>query len=403
MVAREQLSAEQRILLEMYFHNNYVKRLQSPSFRLSRDEILRVERATRLQSKNYLWHMLRIDRNTASGGKSADRVFIATDAMTYGLEQEDELKRDKATMRLIRETIEKTLNKKAVKRATKCGMFLSSFGLHAASPDAYFELEDGTFVPVEIKCPHSFRDVTIEQMRQKLNDRQPRYVVPHTAFTVNKRGAPLFFVKNTKEHYHQMQKQMYVMNAPMCVYVVKFAANEYVISSVMRDETECAKQREVEEKEFNKWVANNSIHKKYSSAWKRQQSLLSASYTTEQAKRLAERGLFHHFGQLKCVYCDATFDAEASFDFVMQKHYCTDNSVEEDIKVAVDKFVSHSKRVESLQKHDADVDLAAQGVYHDGTTGLRTFCCNRRVSMTTTTIKHNDNCEYVKIIKMDNI
>jgi Viral alkaline exonuclease len=397
-MAARVLTKEEKDVFELYSYNNYVKRLHCNSFRLSRNDILRVERATRLQSKNPLWDMLRLDRQTASGSSNAGRSVYVTEAMNYGTRQEDVVKQDANVISLIVSTIEKTLKQKVCDSILECGMFLSAFGLFSASPDAYFVMEDGTLVPVEIKCPFTYRDDTIEKMRATLKDRQPRYSVPHTAFTVNKRGAPLFVVEKTKVHYRQMQRQMYVMDAPMCVYVVKFGT-EYVIQAVMRDQTFYLKQYETEQKLFDMLVNRNRLNKRFDKIIERKRTLIQHNYTDKQAHTLAERGLFFDYGHIKCIHCEAIFDPDSTIDFIMNRHHCSnsadyDNSTKA-INASADNFAKHSKRVESLQKNNVNVHLASEGVYHDGS-GLRTFCCGVPVKQVVVT--HTPDCGYVKML-----
>ena len=240
MVNRE-LTASQQELFNKYSYNNYVSQLTSNTFRLPLDEIMQVERATREQSNNPLWNMLRLDRQTASGSASAARSVPQSAAMSYGLCEEKLVKSDKFLVNKIQDVIEKAIKCRVVDKVLECGMFLSSLGLYSASPDAYFVAErlaeneggddddDGSggddlvFIPVEIKCPHTYKDRNVDDVRKELGDRNARYRIKHTALSVNKRGSYLFAVEQTDAHYRQMQRQMYVLNAPLCVYVVKFA------------------------------------------------------------------------------------------------------------------------------------------------------------------------------------
>jgi hypothetical protein len=389
------LSEEETELFSKYAYSNYVTRLTCNKWRIPIDEIMRVERATRDQAKNPLWNMLRLDRQTASGS-CQNRDAPQNEAMNYGSQQETVVKRNLVLVSMIEELIEKTLKLKIVDKVLECGMFLSQFGLFSASPDAYFVMETGVLVPIEIKCPWTYREKNIEDVRSGLRDRKPRYRVENTSFSVNKRGAPLFIVEKTTPHYRQMQRQMYVMNSPLCVYVVKLGM-EFVVNTVKRDETFCQQQYDTERKLFDTFVSKNRSKQRYGNAAARVQSLSNRHYTSEQAQLLGRSGLYYDFGRMRCVFCDSVFDLDTDVDKVLQKHSsCNDGAPVHVPKSSAQDYVSHNRRVESLSRNGADVSLASQGVYHDGSE-LKTFCCNTTLT-STGDVQHTDDCYYVKML-----
>ncbi|ACI28749.1 agip47 [Agrotis ipsilon multiple nucleopolyhedrovirus] len=403
MVKRE-LTAAQQELFNKYSYTNYVNALSSTMFRLPIDEIMLVERATREQSNNPLWNMLRLDRQTASGSASAARSVPQSAAMSYGLCEEKLVKADRFLVDKIRDVIEKTIPCRVLDEILECGMFLSSLGLYSASPDAYFVAErltdgdnggDSILIPVEIKCPHTYRDTSVDEVRRGLGDRNARYRIKHTALSVNKRGSYLFAVEQTDAHYRQMQRQMYVLNAPLCVYVVRFA-NSYVVCTVRRDDTFFLKEQQAERKLFEMFVRKNQNRKRYKSREQRTKSLQdnNANITLEQAHALASTGLYYDFGVLQCIHCNKEFDADAPIQRIFERHeYCGDTSIQQMSALYNSDFVNHRKRVESLSAHRANVKFADQGVYHDGS-GLKTFCCGVETGREVKTVKHNDSCRY---------
>ncbi|AIE47767.1 alkaline exonuclease [Peridroma alphabaculovirus] len=390
-----QLNAAQSAIFKKYCYSNFVVSLESSKWRMPRDEIMAIEVATRMQSENPLWGMLRLDRQTASGNASAARVVPQSTAMSYGLAQEKEVKSDRFLVAHIKATVEATLNTRVVDTVLECGMFLSQFGLYGASPDAYLLTENDVCVPVEIKCPLTYRDMDIEAVRRTFNTRKLRYRIKHTAFSVNKTGAPVFEVERCDPHYRQMQRQMYVMNAPMCVYVVKFA-NSYVVSAVMRDEMFCLRELDGEKRLFEMFVHRNMARRRYRVAAQRKLSLMQNGCDAERAGALADNGLYFDFGQLVCVFCARTFDIESTVEHVLSRHdYCgeSNDAAPVDIAALVHKdYMHHSKRVESLRANYSDPSLADGGVFHDGT-NMQTFCCGQAVAAAES-IKHTTDCAY---------
>ncbi|AIZ48599.1 alk-exo [Agrotis segetum nucleopolyhedrovirus B] len=398
MVKRE-LTATQQKLYNKYSYINYVNGLTSTMVRLPIDEIMLVEKATREQSNNPLWNMLRLDRQTASGSASAARSVPQSAAMSYGLCEEKVVKADRFLVNQIRELIEKTLECRILVEVLECGMFLSSLGLYSASPDAYFVAETHddrqVLIPVEIKCPHTYRDINVDEIRKSLGDRNARYRIKHTALSVNKRGSYLFAVEQTDAHYRQMQRQMYVLNAPLCVYVVKFA-NSYVVCAVRRDNTFFLKEQQAERKLFEMFVRKNQTRKRYKVQDQRMKSITDniANITLDQAQAFAATGLYYDFGVLQCVHCSKQFDADAPIRRILERHdYCGDTSIRQMSALYNCDFINHRKRVESLSAHRVNVKFADQGVYHDGS-GLKTFCCGVETEREVKTVKHNDSCRY---------
>ncbi|WBB27276.1 ALK-EXO [Mythimna sequax nucleopolyhedrovirus] len=390
------LSDEDLDIFETYAYSNYVTRLVCNKWRLPSKEIMRVERATRNQSKNPLWNMLRLDRQTASA-TCQNRDPPQNEAMNYGSYQETVVKKNVVLISMIENLIEKTLNVKIKDKILECGMFLSQFGLFSASPDAYFVLENGVLVPIEIKCPWTYREKNIEDVRRALRDRQPRYRVENTSFSVNKRGSPMFVVEKTTPHYRQMQRQMYVMNSPLCVYVVKFGT-EFVVNTVMRDETFCLQQYDAEKKLFDMFVSKNQCMLRYKNVAARIQSFANQRYNENDVRLLADAGFYYAFDQLKCIFCESVYDVETDINKVMQLHASCNNGAPVKVSMSsVQKYLNHNKRVESLIHNGVpDINLAKQGVYHDGVR-MKTFCCNTTVG-SDSIVRHRNDCYYVKLL-----
>ncbi|QAT90323.1 alkaline exonuclease [Spodoptera exempta nucleopolyhedrovirus] len=405
-MTQRKLTNFQEKLLQKYAFNNYVRSLNSKWFRLSEEEILTVERATRNQSANLLWNMLRLDRQTASSNNSASKTVPQTAAMSYGLREEQRLKTDKCLIGEIERVVETTLGGVVVKKVLDCGMFLSQLGLFSASPDAYFVVklkkneEEQVFVPIEIKCPHTYKDKNVIEVIKSFGDRKNRYRIKHTALSVNRNGSLLFAVTNTDPHYRQMQRQMYVLGAPLCVYVVKFS-NSYVVTTVNRDETFCLKEKQSELGLFNRFVCKNQQYGRFKLTSNRARSMLDNCRNNEhimnRIEELAKRGLYYDYNMLHCVFCDKECDVDMCVDRILEKHkYCGDTSIRQMSSIYNSEYISHKKRVESLSNNREAIVLANDGIYHDGQRML-TFCCG--VEYDNNVVKHHNDCNYVLMLQ----
>ncbi|ABI35776.1 alkaline exonuclease [Ectropis obliqua nucleopolyhedrovirus] len=331
---------------------------------------MHLEMATRGQTDNNLWIMLRLDRHTASGAPTHSAVSQNA-AMSFGHQHEVMVKRHKSIMKIIRKSVEKKLNLKVKEYIENCGMFLTPLGLYSASPDAYFVMDDKSVVPIEIKCPYTYRETSVDEMRNALNCRKTRYRVKHTAFSVNKTGPAIFKVEKTDPHYRQMQRQMYVLQAPIAVYLVKFK-DSYVAELVDRDNEFCLNEKNKEKNLYEMFArANKQNVQRYSSETNRLNSFNSQphSFDAKQIKRLAVCGIYYDYGQLVCVHCRRNKQSvDDTFDDVINTHSnCyrvvdTANSLGNQLFVH-DNFKDHAKRMQSLQKIKVNPCLAAQGVF----------------------------------------
>ncbi|QWO71669.1 alkaline exonuclease [Orgyia pseudotsugata single capsid nuclopolyhedrovirus] len=398
------LTSEQQAICDAYLYSNYARNL--PVGGLTDEEIARVERATRGQSDNPLWSVLRLDRRTASGSLSASGAnTFCTQAMSFGLHEEKLVKSNKNLIDLIKQKLESRLNAKIVESVLDCGMFFSRLGLSAASPDAYFRFDTGALVPVEIKCPMSYRNVSVDEMRNGLNTRKPRYRVKHTAFSVNRSGPALFSVESTDPHYRQMQRQMYVLEAPLCVYLVKFK-DSFVAKFVDRDERFCAQERINEQQLFNALLAQTQ-NRTFVTEKARVASFENQNHTfsAKQVLTLATNGLYYSFGRLLCNSCASNFDCDMKCDDVLTKHASCQNRrcvVEPSLSLEAQyvEYVDHAERVKSLLAARLDPQRAEQGVFHCAASDeLKTFCCGNSVSLNNDNgnVKHTDKCVYAHL------
>jgi Viral alkaline exonuclease len=401
-----ELTREQENIRHKFIYTNYVKNLKSIWQHLSRKDILHIEKCTRGQSTNPLWNILRLDRRTASNSSTNMCEVPPTAAMSYGIAQETLLKEEVELIKNIVKCIEKTLKTRIVESVLDCGMFFTQLGLCAASPDAYFVTKENVYVPMEIKCPISYENISVEEMRNSLNTRKQRYRVKHTALSVNKTGPPLFVVEKTDPHYRQMQRQMYVLNAPICIYVVKFK-NSIVASVVTRDEKFCKKEKDNEQKMFNIYVARNTFEKKLLNSINRRESYKDQIHTfkNEEVTMLARAGLYYRYGDLLCVFCKNMYNTDTACDTILQRHgnVCSKDSTLSPIAAMpaykYTNYFDHSERVKSLQNAKASIMYADQGLFYDAhEKNFKTFCCGQ-CNVYIDQVRHNNSCNYINLIK----
>ncbi|AKN80948.1 Alkaline exonuclease [Lonomia obliqua multiple nucleopolyhedrovirus] len=420
------LTAQQSNIFNKYKYENYIKNIKFTKAQQSKwishkiidpipidkKEIFNIEMQTRGQSKNNLWMLLRLDRKTASLSCNMASVhMLHKPALVFGNKQENEVKCNNALLfECLREKIRLTLKNPTVcvvETVLNCGMFLSELGLHAASPDAYFRLNDETCIPVEIKCPYNYRDTTVGQMRNGLGANKLRYRVKHTALSVNRIGNPMFAVEKTDPHYRQMQRQMYVMKAPMCFYVVKFKRT-LVVSTVLRDNEFCEKEQKTESNAYVAFGVENLNASQYQNVNKRIASFTDHAnnhiYTAMQINKLAIRGIYINYGYLKCAFCNFSLDSREPFDDVIQHAHANCKMILFSEKFYNSKYFDHEKRYASIAKNSLYKANAKEWAYYGYYLNsikdiLKCFSCGT-LSAVPQKHDHKHDCQYyLEILK----
>ncbi|AIS92117.1 alkaline exonuclease [Erinnyis ello granulovirus] len=375
------LTDEQLFLANKYCLQKYVKSL-TITHRNTNEEISHLEKATRGQADNDLWKLLRINRTTASGSQSF--CGEATPAMEYGVCNEKLLKQNSALMSIIVDGIEKRLNKRVVESVLDCGLFLSPIGLYSASPDAYFRLESGELVVLEIKCPYVYRNKTLEQIRLEKNNTRAVYRVQNTALSLNRTGPLHVTVSKRNDHYRQIQTQMYVTGAVLAVYMVKFS-DMPEIHFVERDEGIIGELEKRELEKLSMYVKENTRSRIMTMERERFRSFARAhNITTSDAKRFAQDGLYWWCGVVMCYFCEQQFEIiDKNVTQVLQEHnpHCNKEgniSVGLNVNAAHPRFLNIVDRINSFvgtpQYSVQHKQLAADGLFYDGTK-LVMYCC----------------------------
>ncbi|APO13994.1 ALK-EXO [Plodia interpunctella granulovirus] len=378
------MTEEEMRLAKKYSFEYYSTRL-TELHRNSKEEIMELERATRGQSENTLWKLIRINRTTATGNQSS--ICEGTPAMQYGLENEKKLKRNTVIMSIIRDAIEDKLKQKVAEEILECGLFLSDIGLFSASPDAYFVMEDGSLVVLEIKCPYTYRHETLDTIRQKFNNNRNRYRVPNTAFSVSRSNELNVVVEKRNDHYRQIQSQLYVTGAILAVYMVKFSDMPEV-HFVKRDETYISELRERELVRLSMYARENVKSLKMVMEKERRKTFDD----NESARALARDGLYYKCGLVVCYFCRQTFEiVDKTAAQVLAEHGPCDRTGNISMVEAVNaSYLNIFDRLRNLQNSGLynAVDcqaLAQKGFYHDGR-GLVTYCCGH---------EHKEGCRFL--------
>ncbi|AQQ80396.1 ALK-EXO [Betabaculovirus altermyunipunctae] len=367
------LSTHQQQLSDKYIYSNYVTRL-TPEHRNTKEEIFELERATRGQTQNPLWQVLRLNRTTASNSSS----FCAeNDAMRYGVENEKTVKKNQLLMRALEEQIAAKLNCTVTETVLDCGMFITPIGLFSASPDAYFLADDGRIVVLEIKCPYTYRNTDLESIRRGFNNK-PRYRIPNTAFSVNRRGPLDVRVEKKNDHYRQVQAQMYVTDAALAIYLVKIGRLEE-IHFVERDEEIIAELRAREEHEHQRCLRENAKQREFVMERNRLWTF-SGVLGRDEAKRLARAGFYSWNGCVRCHFCHKTVElAETTVERVLAEHQC--NAQHGNVRYANIKYRNYlplQTRMDSLAPLALSPDdvklLASNNIFLKNNT-LKLYCC----------------------------
>ncbi|UXX41920.1 alk-exo [Psilogramma increta granulovirus] len=381
------LTEYQLLLANKYCLQNYVKSL-TMTHRNTQQEIVDLEVATRGQSDNVLWKLLRINRTTASG--SQNFCGEPTTAMEYGVCNEKLLKQNNALIGIIIDCVENRLQKNVVETILNCGLFISPIGLFSASPDAYFRLDSNELVVLEIKCPYVYRNKTLEQIRLEKNSTRATYRVQHTALSLNKTGPLHVTVTKRNDHYRQMQMQMYVTGAVMAVYIVKFS-DMPEIHFVDRD-IEFINELEMRElKKLQMYVKENTRNQVMTMERERFHSFARASnVTTAIASEFARDGLYWWCGVVLCFFCEQRFEiADKSVESVLQEHNPQCNK-EGNISLGSSNVVTHPQYINVFDRINSfnGVDeycaeskkLATEGLFYYENK-LVLYCCGGENSM----------------------
>lgn len=372
-------------LCDKYSYSNYVARLQ-PGHVNSREEIFALERATRGQSNNALWGVLRLNRKTASNRNGCSNfVSDKNEAILYGNEQEMVVKKNQLLMRTIIEKIEEKLSCNITETVLDCGMFISPIGLYSASPDAYFVNEQGQIIVLEIKCPFTYKDTNLESIRRSLNNNKARYRIKHTAFTINKQGPIEVRVEKKNDHYRQLQSQMYVSGAVLGVYLVKIGDTEEV-HFVERDEEMINDYANNEKRDSKEILSENAKHMEFVMERNRLFSFYNLpNVKNENIKKLARDGFYYWNGCVKCHFCQKHVELENDVDNILAQHVC--NSKHGNVRYADIKhrnYLTLQSRINSFIPLNIDTTLALElaklNVFVADDNHLKYYCCATTIS-----------------------
>nr|QBH66989.1 alkaline exonuclease [Phthorimaea operculella granulovirus]QBH67378.1 alkaline exonuclease [Phthorimaea operculella granulovirus] len=374
------MTPEQIMLAKKYCLQNYVRSLKSVDHRNTPEEIKQLEIATRGQADNILWKLLRVNRTTAS--KSTGCFVEDSPAIQFGKNGERDLKQNTELIDLMCQKIEQKTGKKIVEKVLECGLFLSPIGLYSASPDAYFVLDDGNLVVLEIKCPYTYREDTLESVRHRMNSTRTRYRVAHTAFSVSRNGAMNVRVEKQNDHYRQIQSQLYSTNAVLAVYMVKFV-DFPEIHFVERDEKYIRDLAERERIRLKIYVDENKRNSVMVSECERLKSFEGYGYNEHLIKSLARDGLYCWCGNVMCYFCQQQFEIiDKNADQILAEHNleCTKLENIAISTAAHPEYLNVHDRMHNLSEsqlfNSVDCEkLAKEGFFIDQNNKLVLYCC----------------------------
>ncbi|ABQ52060.1 alkaline exonuclease [Spodoptera litura granulovirus] len=370
----EFFTPEQYRLVLKYRYDLYITNLKRGHYN-TREEIFELEKATRGQSSNNLWRLLRINRTTASQSTCSAFNF-ETEAIMYGNRNENVVKQNELLMRHIGEEIEHCLGKSIKEYVANCGMFISKMGIHSASPDAYYMLDDDNIVVVEIKCPYTYREKTLTSIRNSFNTNKSRYRITNTAFSINRSGPPFVKVEEKNTHYRQMQAQMYVTGAVMAVYIVLIGQTPEV-HFVERNASVIQELEAKEKKDYTNYIINNERCRMYVMEKNRRESFKDCELSKAAILKLSRSGFYYHFGKIICYFCRVQVELERGVDNALLQH-APDCNKEGDLRHAIFKYpryFSDKIREQSLDRHVSDKQTAAKNnLFCDGSK-IALYCC----------------------------
>lgn len=389
------LTPRQLELSDKYCLENYVARLK-PGHENTRQEIFALEEATRGQVNNTLWKLLRINRKTAS--KSVCTFVGENEAMKFGVVHEELVKQNRIIMDSVCDALEDRLKMGIKERVLNCGLFLSKLGIFSASPDAYFVLDDDSLAVLEIKCPYTFRDESLNSIRAGFNNRA-RYRIPNTAFSVNKSGPLEVRVEKKNDHYRQMQSQLYVTGASVAVYLVMIGGVPEV-HFVDRDPGIMQELRDRESRDFNSYLRENARMRHLAVELRRLDTFKNANLPLDTGERLARDGLYHWYGNIVCHFCKRKFEKEMGVDGILATHTdCDKTGNVGHVRIRHLNYINRSAREDSLIRlntysYEECLTLAQTGHFHDTTDGtVKLFCCGGTAEHTPQCDKHVSRAE----------
>ncbi|XP_065056838.1 uncharacterized protein LOC135685036 [Rhopilema esculentum] len=199
---------------EFINHNNQreylVKRLE-----ITAEQRLKVNQVTIKQRENPSWHILRKGRLTASNFGSVLKAKKATPSFIKRVLGQYDLSGVKAIhWGIVNENeARKVFEQKTNLKVEDSGLWLELSGILGASPDGLID-ENAL---LEIKCPYSQRDCTIEEAIRSEN------------FYIKKYDDGVYQLKQTHDYWHQIQGQLHLTDREVCFFVVWTTKQSFII------------------------------------------------------------------------------------------------------------------------------------------------------------------------------
>lgn len=180
--------------------------------KISQQEALSLEKNTRDQSINTLWHEERKKRITASNfGRVMLRKSAVTQKLIDSITLQKPFKSSSTSYGLANETVVLNMYRKKTKNHVhECGLVINpEYPFIGATPDGKV-CDNGDTGILEIKCPYSIRDSSLSEVLDNHNQRKDFFLEIVEGKIQLKRIHPYWF---------QVQGQLLITGASFCDFV----------------------------------------------------------------------------------------------------------------------------------------------------------------------------------------
>ena len=211
----------EEIVLSAEFVNHVDKKSYlTEKLRMSEDQRIAVNKATLGQRDNPSWHMIQKGRLTVSNFGSVLNCKRVTPSLIKRVLGQYDLSRVQAiNWGIINENEAKKMFQQKTKLCVEeSGIWLELLGMLGASPDGLV----GRDALVEVKCPFTQRDCTIEE------------AVSSDKFYIKKNSEGHYELDKGHVYWHQVQGQLHLAEREICYFVV-WTTKETLVLQIKKD------------------------------------------------------------------------------------------------------------------------------------------------------------------------
>ena len=214
------ITVEEIVLSRELLNHADKKRYLTEKLRISEEQRIAVNKATVRQRDNPFWQMIRKGRLTASNfGNVLNCKRVTPSLLKRVLGQYDLPRVQAINWGIINENqAKKVFEQKTKLCVEESGIWLELSGMLGASPDGLV----GTYALLEVKCPFTQRDLTIEE------------AVSSGKFYIKKNSQGHYELDKGHVYWHQVQGQLYFTGREICFFVV-WTTKETLILQIKKD------------------------------------------------------------------------------------------------------------------------------------------------------------------------